>query len=75
MKQRLVGFAAFVRAITKRRSFGLLAHAEPGFFRGVKLHFEAAVRHAFDMFMRTVAKRLFLAEAASAPGIVLIGYN
>lgn len=58
-----------MRAVAERGSFGLLALAEPDFLRCIKHHFDASEGHAFHGFMGTVAKRLFAAQSATAPGI------
>jgi hypothetical protein len=64
-----------MRIIAKRRGFGLLALAEINFFFLIKLHLDASEGHAVNQFMPAVAKRLFFAEAAAAPGINFSGLH
>jgi hypothetical protein len=74
MKHDLPRLATVERTVAERRCFGLLAHAEPSVFWLFKFHLEAAKRHALDLLMGTVAKRLFLAQSTGAPGVIFIGY-
>lgn len=58
-----------VAAIAERGCLGLLALAEPGILGLIKVNFQAFEGHAFNYLMSAIAERLFLAEAAGAPGI------
>src|SRR5688572_28451057 len=64
-----------MRVVAERRSFGSLAQAKPNLFRFIKDDFQASERHAVNFFMGAVAKRFFLTEPTTAPGIDFPGLH
>jgi hypothetical protein len=66
---RRLFFQCQVRIITEWGCPGLLTLAEINFFFFFKLHFYTFEKSVFNEFMLAVAKRLFFAQAATAPGI------